>query len=42
MMYKAKVAALFWDMYKTLSTKWAPCRIFLILNLDVHKETAGL
>jgi hypothetical protein len=41
MMYKAKVDV-FWDPYKTLNAKRAPCRIFLMLNLVVRKETARL
>jgi hypothetical protein len=42
MMYKRKIRCLLWDTHKTLNEKGAPCRIFLILNLVVRKETARL
>ena len=40
MMYKTKVAVCSDIRKKTLNAKWAPCRIFLILNLVVREETA--
>jgi hypothetical protein len=42
MLYTAKVAVCAEIRKKTPNTKWAPCIIFLIFNLVVRKETAGL
>jgi hypothetical protein len=42
MFYKAKVAVCSEIRTKHINAMWAPCRIFLILNLVLRKVTARL